>query len=374
MHGSAKGYRRPGTARPPETGDAHAPEEDLQDRRGDRMVRTALLIAVGLILLLLAGAAGGLLYLQGRLDANLERFADPFTELPERPPAPADDGTATPAQPVTFLVLGSDSRISVGDPDQWTLGAQRTDAIMLVQLSGSRDALTVMSLPRDAWVTIPGRGDHKLNAAFSFGGLPLTVHTVETLTGVHIDHVAVADFHSFAALTDELGGVEITLEQPLTHGPTTLPPGTHRLDGDQALQYVRERYTVPGGDFGRMQRQQNWMRAILGAMLSRDVVTDPQRLWGVLETISRSVAVDEALTIGELRDLALSARDLRRSGLTFITAPHRGVGWSPDGRQSIVVLDDAPFAEVTGAFADGTIDRFLDQHPDIAARLGSVVD
>src|SRR5699024_10937807 len=112
--------------------------------------------------------------------------------LTERPTRPATDNEDEDEE-VNVLVLGTDCRISAGDPSQWQAGAQRTDAMMLVQLSADREAVTVMSIPRDSWVEISGHGYNKVNAAFSFGGPALTVATVENLTGVLIDHFAVAD-------------------------------------------------------------------------------------------------------------------------------------------------------------------------------------
>lgn len=350
-------------------------KEDTPTRR--RKGRLALWIALGLLLVLGLSGIGLVAAFQSRLDANIERFPDPFEGLTDRPSKLIpnhgnDDGDQ--AEPVNFLLLGTDSRISAGDPSQWQAGAQRTDAMMLVQLSGDREAVTVMSIPRDSWVSIPGHRDNKINAAFAFGGPSLAVHTVEQLTGVRIDHVAIADFDSFASLTDELEGVDITLTQPLTAGGTTLQPGAHRLNGEQALRYARERKNVAGGDFGRVQRQQNWMRSIMLRTFERDVLTNPARLMGFLETVSKSVAVDENLTIGDMRGLAISARNLRPGGVRFITAPYTGTGWSPDGRQSIVNLDHAALAEISAAFADGTIAEFLEENPDIAPRLGSEVD
>lgn len=354
--------------------DGFVTEEEFAPRR--RTGRIALSISLGMIVALALGAVGLVWSLQSRLDGNIERIPDPFAEITERPtraPDAADDGEDDQAQPVNFLLLGSDSRISAGDPDQWQAGAQRTDAMMLVQLSGDRDAMTVMSIPRDSWVEIPGHGHHKINAAFSFGGPSLTIQTVEHLTGVLIDHIAVADFESFAALTDELGGVDITLSQPLTAGGATLQPGSQRLNGEQALVYARERYNVAGGDFGRVQRQQNWIRAIMARAFEREVLTNPGRLFSFLETVSESVAVDEGLEIGEMRDLVISSRNLRPAAVQFITAPNRGTGRSPDGSQSIVVLDDDALAQVSGAFADGTVADFLEENPDIAPRLGADV-
>lgn len=343
-----------------------------------RTGRIALLVSLGILVLLAVVAVGLVWAFQSRLDANIERIPDPFEQLTDRPTqlATDDDGDDEDDDgdpPVNFLLLGTDSRISAGDPSQWQAGAQRTDAMMLVQLSGDREAVTVMSIPRDSWVEIPGHGEHKINAAFSFGGPALAIQTVEDLTGVRIDHLAIADFESFSALTDELGGVDITLTQPLTVGGVTLDPGMHRLDGEQALRYARERYNVAGGDFGRVQRQQNWMRAIMVRTFERDVLTNPGRLMGMLETVSESIAVDEGLSIGTMRDMAISSRNLRPGGVQFITAPNLGTGRSPDGAQSIVLLDFEAFDQIAEAYAEGAAAEFLEDNPDIAPRLGSRV-
>jgi len=350
----------------------HPGQDDRSPRKAGRAA-----VVVALVMLLVVAGAGvvGIGYLQARLNAGIERLGDPFAALPERPVSTPRtvDGSAVPP-PVNILVLGSDSRISAGDPTRWAAGAQRTDAIMLAQVSGDRKSVTVMSIPRDSWVPIPGHGTAKINAAFSLGGPALMIETVEQLTGVRIDHFAVADFESFADLTDELGGVEITLAQPLLADGTTLQPGTHVLDGEQALAYVRERYNVAGGDFGRVQRQQNWMRAIMGAAFDREVLTNPTRLMSTLETLTGSLALDDELTISKMRDLAIGARDVRSDTVRFVTAPYVGTGWSPDGRQSIVLLDEPRLKEVSAAFAEDRIGEYLREHPDTAPALGDDVD
>ncbi|MCK6211511.1 LCP family protein [Georgenia sp. EYE_87] len=348
-------------------------------RRPRRAGRVALIVALAIVLAVAGAGVAGVSYLQARLNAGIERIEDPFAALPERPVneprtvVEADGPAAVLPPPVNILVLGSDSRISAGDPSRWTAGAQRTDAIMLVQISGDRKSLTVMSIPRDSWVPIPGHGTAKINAAFSWGGPTLMIQTVEQLTGVRIDHFAVADFESFSELTDELGGVEITLEQPLTAGGTTLEPGDHVLDGEQALAYARERYDVPGGDFGRVLRHQNWMRAMMRAAFDREVLTNPARLMSTLEALTRSLALDEGLTISRMRDLAIDARGLRPDGVRFVTAPYLGTGWSPDGKQSIVLLDEPALRNVTAAFAEDRIGEYLAEHPAAAPALGGYV-
>ncbi|WP_447925740.1 LCP family protein [Georgenia muralis] len=341
---------------------------DLRERsRG----RVALVVSLVILGLLAVGAVTGVSYLQNRLESRLVRIEDPFADLTDRPTnEPGSDEDADQGDPVNILFLGSDSRISAGDPEQWSAGAQRTDAIMLAQVAGNRKTATVMSIPRDSWVDIPGYGMNKINAAFSFGGPSLMIQTVEQLTGVRIDHFAVADFESFSTLTDELGGVNIELTQPLTAGGKTLEPGFHLLDGEQALAYARERYNVAGGDFGRVQRHQTWMRSMMAATFERGVLTNATRMTGFLDAMAASVAVDEGFSVEEMRSLALSARSLRAEDVRFITAPYAGTGRSPDGTQSIVLLNEPLFDGVAGAFAEDRIAEYLAANPGVAPSLG----
>lgn len=202
-------------------------------KRGPGKVALIVLSSV-LGLVLVAGLVIGLLV--NNMFSSMKSFGDPFSEISDRPtksqPVEGEKGE----QPVNFLIMGSDSRISAGDPTAWEAGAQRTDALMLAQISGDRKSVTVMSIPRDSWVDIPGFGQAKINAAFSFGGPALTIQTVEQLTGVYIDHFAIVDFTSFTKLTDLVGGVEIKTAD-----------GTVQLNGEQALAFVREqRISRPG--------------------------------------------------------------------------------------------------------------------------------
>ncbi|MFH5824249.1 LCP family protein [Georgenia sp. AZ-5] len=359
-----------------EAGNPLSEDQVQQARRRpkrSRGTRTALVVTLGIVLLLVAGVAGAALFVQSRINAGIERIDDPFAGLTDRPAHP-EPTAAGDEQPVNILILGSDSRISAGDPSQWQAGAQRTDAIMIAQVSGDRQNAFVMSIPRDSWVDVPGHGMNKINAAFSFGGPTLMIQTVEQLTGIPIDHFAIADFESFATLTDELGGVEITLPNGMDSGGVVLEPGTHLLDGEQALAYARQRYDVPGGDFGRVQRQQNWIRGIMQAAFREDVLTDPGRLMSFLQSVTRTVAVDDGFTIGDMTSLALSMRDIRPPDVTFMTAPNAGTGRSPDGAQSIVLLDDARFGALSNAFAADNVANYLEVNPGAVATLGEDVN
>ena len=338
-------------------------------------VKWALVIALSLILVLVAVFAVGVVYVQNKLDDKLVRFGDPFASLDaDRPAKPQPtDGSEESAQPVNFLFLGSDSRISAGNSGSWQFGAQRTDAIMIASISSDRDTVSVMSIPRDSWVPVSGYGHQKINAAYSYGGPSLMVQTVEDLTGIRIDHVVISDFESFTHITDELGGVEITLTQPLQVEDRTISAGTQVLNGKEALAYTRQRHGLSEGDFSRMQRQQNWMRAVLRAAFDKDVLTSPAALTNLLTVVVENVAVDDGLSIGTLRDLALSMRSVRPGDVTFFSAPVAGTGRSPDGSQSIVNLDFKALDGVCEAFVEDRISGYVDTHDDIV-RLGSSVE
>lgn len=303
--------------------------------------------------------------LPARLDSNIERIGDPFAELPTRPPVvtPSPEVSEEPEDllPLNLLVLGSDSRISAGDSSSWTRGAQRTDVMMLVHLPADRSSIQVMSIPRDSWVAIPGNGDAKINAAYSFGGPTLMIQTVEQLTGVRIDHIALTDFQSFVGITDALGGVPITLQTALHRGDVALPPGEYVMSGEQALAYVRERYSLRRGDFDRVQRQQAWIRAILVKVRTEDVLRSPARAYDFLDAVSRSIAVDDAFTRGAMQDLLWQIKDIHSGGVTFFTVPVSGTDTSADG-QSIVVLDRPAFDELMTAVREDRVLGYLAEH------------
>jgi LCP family protein required for cell wall assembly len=315
--------------------------------------RRALIFLGVILLILLLMVGGAALWLQHVFGGNIERIPDPFAGVTERPTVAAEAQGA-----MNVLVLGSDSRISAGDPNQWAAGSQRTDAIMLVHIAGDRKSAVVVSIPRDSWVPIPGHGDAKINAAYSWGGPTLTIQTVEQLTGVHIDHFAVADFESFTKLTDALGGVEIRIADDVSDGQgLVLTAGVHHMNGQEALAYARQRHGLPGGDFDRVQRQQNWMRAIMAkANNSRSNIP---AMWKLINAVGDAVAVDSGFTTSKMRDLLMSSTDLHTNNVTFLTAPYQGTGRSPDGKQSIVVLDRAKLDPLMAAIASDQATAYI---------------
>ena len=341
-----------------------APSGQKPPRR--RRLAVRLLIIVVAIGLVLGGSGFGFfLWAQHDLNQNIERIGDPFHSLVE-----ADRPKAVKTGAMNILLLGSDSRIST-DPGAWIRGAQRTDAIMVAHVPADRGEVTVTSIPRDSWVNIPGHGKNKINAAFSFGGPTLMVNTVEKYTDVRIDHVVIVDFEGFKDITDELGGVRINVAKSTSDERSNFTAGPQTMDGETALKYVRQRHNLPGGDFDRVKRQQNWIRAVALKTLDKGTLTSPLKLKNVLDSLTKSISADDGFSIGKMRSLAVSLRSVRGDDLTFMTAPVAGTGRSPDGKQSIVNLDTAANREFWASVADDKVDTWLNTHPDAA--LGRTV-
>ena len=340
-------------------------------RRPGRGWRIALLSVLAVFLVLTLAAGGLALWVRHSIASSMEFISDPFSDIPTR--APQQQVAAGKEPAVNILILGTDSRTSASDPSQWQEGAQRTDAIMIVQVSGDRKTVSVMSIPRDSWVEIPGHGQGKINAAYSYGGPSLTIHTVENLTGIHIDHFAVANFESFVALTDDIGGVRVNLKTPQTLAGKELGAGPQVLDGPQALAYTRERSSLPDGDFDRVKRQQTWMRSIVSRVLTNGTLSSPTALYSFLKTASRTVAVDESFTLDQMQSLALGTRHLHSNDIMFMTVPAAGTGTSADG-QSIVELAPDADTPLFKAFAEDRVSSYLAEHPDAVELLPATVN
>src|SRR3954451_6738940 len=338
--------------------------------RRARRRRRRLYVLAGFLALAVVAAGTGWLAVRQAVDSydhNIQRFGDPFRDIPT-PQRPAADATATGA--MNLLLLGSDSRIDAGNPQQWSYGAQRTDGIMLVHLQADRKAAYVVSIPRDSWVTVPGHGQAKINAAFSWCGPSLMVRTVESVTGVPIDHVIVADFTGFKTLTDELGGVDITIPQATSDERHTWTAGVHHMNGEEALDYVRQRHNLPGGDFDRVKRQQNWIRAVIRKLGSTGPLLNPLALNTQLTSLSKSVATDSGFDMDKIGALATSLAGLGGSELGFFTVPTLGAGWSPDHTQSIVNLDQKVGPKLwTAVKADKVQDWLKVYHPSMLPTL-----
>jgi len=335
-------------------------------RRRRRPLLAKLLVGALVLGIVLAGAGVGAFFLYQRdLNNNIGRIGNPFTSLP-----PAGRPKAAPPGAMNILLLGSDNRISSA-PGDWAHGAQSTDAIMIAHVPANRAQVTVTSIPRDSLVTVPNHGKNKLNASFALGGPSLMVQTVENLTGIRIDHVVILDFAGFKDITDELGGVQVVVPRTTGSGASSVTSGSQLMDGATALNYVRQRQDLPGGDLARVRRQQNWIRAVTLKTLDKGTLTSPHKLTSVLGSLTSSVAADDDFTISRMRSLAISLRGVRSNNLTFLTAPVARVDKAPAGKLPVVHLDVVANRTLWAAVADDDVNAWLAAHPQTA--LGGTV-
>src|SRR4051794_14458470 len=301
-----------------------------------RPLRRAL-VALGVLTLVLAVViGGGLWFVTARYAGNVDQIKNVFAGIDESSrPAPATSaGDAATADPVTFLLVGSDTR---GHPANGKDPDGRSDAIMLARLSGDRKHAQLISIPRDSWVPIPGHGTSKINAAYSWGGPSLLIQTVEQLTNVRIDHYVAIDFDGIAEVTDSLGGVDVRVAETTTNGPYTFTAGVNHITAEQARWYLGQRHGLEGGDFDRVKRQQQYLQAVFQKLVSSDTFSSPGKLDGALRSLTASVSIDDTLGSTDLVKLAYSMRDLTPADVDFFTAPVLGTG--TEGAASVVYLD-----------------------------------
>ncbi|WP_106849645.1 LCP family protein [Blastococcus sp. Marseille-P5729] len=336
-------------------------DESADDRASDgkrkgffarHKVLTTFLVLIGL---LVGSVVGFAFYLNSKL-SDVDTYVSKLDDKDRVPKASAPPGQSGPP-PVNILLLGADatSGKSIAElvaADTWDAGSMRSDTIMMVHIPSDRSRVYLMSFPRDSWVNIPGRsGNDKINAAFSYGGPDLALQTVEQYSQVHIDHVMMIDWEGFKDLTDALGGVSL-------HEPGQ---GQVKMNGEQALEYVRTRKSLPNGDFDRIKRQQNFLRQLMAQTVDSLSITDPLMLADVLNAITSNTTVDASFTPSVMRDLAWELRGIKTGNVTFFTVPTNGTGM--EGDQSVVYLDDAANKELFKAVNEGLLPQYLNSNP-----------
>ncbi|MGG8406735.1 LCP family protein, partial [Streptomyces sp. 12297] len=312
--------------------------------------RWGVRLAAGLAMAVLGSGAVGHAVMTG-LDTGIERV-DPFKDMKNRPQA---------GHGLNFLLVGTDGRdkIDRDDKREYRLGGTPchcTDTIMLVHVSADRERASVVSLPRDSYAEVPahteqssGRhhGPHpvKLNAAYAEGGPNLTVRTVENMTRVKIDHYLEVDFTSFMKTVDAMGGVEICTAKAMRDSYTGLDllPGTHKLTGGQALQYVRSRHIDGAADLGRMQRQQRFLAALVKQATTSGVLLNPVKFKEVSSTLLGSVRADKNFGSEQMLALGQAMREFTPSSSEFASVPI-AAGGSRVPRLGSVVRWDGPKA------------------------------
>ncbi|MGP0224872.1 LCP family protein [Paenarthrobacter sp. NCHU4564] len=343
-------------------------EPESRPRRQKNPKKTARNVLLGFAaVVLIAGIIGGayIYNLAQTFNSGTTKIDSAFPEESLRPQK--TEPTNGAAAPMNILVMGSDTRGSAElDVDTSASTDQRADTLMLVHIPADRKNVYAVSLMRDLWVNIPGKGESKINSALALGGVPLMVQTVESLFQQRIDHVAMVDFEGFKGLTDALGGVEVDVKIPFApaSGPMKghyYAAGKQTLNGDEALAFVRERKSFSDGDYQRVRNQQTYMEAIISKTIARETLTNPVTVNSMVTAVSPYISVDKSFDAAAIGNLAVGLRDLRASDTVMFTLPTLGTGTSVDG-QSIVVADTGAISEIADALGKDQLGAYVTAH------------
>ncbi|EFE69090.1 transcriptional regulator [Streptomyces viridosporus ATCC 14672] len=315
------------------------PEEPPPGRRGRRPVKKKskakkVLLWTGgtMAFVVLATGAGGYLYLK-HLNDNITSVSDDG----------ASTGGFSKDKAINILIIGTDKRTgegngSYGDKDS----AGHADTTILLHVSKDRSNATALSIPRDLIVDIPdcptqqedgtekiipGTTGARFNESLGQNDRTpsCTMRTVTELTGITPDNFMVADFNAVKTLSTAVGGVDVCLakdiDDPKSH--LNLTKGTHTIEGEEALAFVRTRYSVgSGGDLSRIGLQQQFLSALMRKLKSNDTLTSPTKLVKLAEAGTEALTVDSQLdSINKLKDLGLELGKLNVKNLTFTTVP-----------------------------------------------------
>ncbi|MBI0377301.1 LCP family protein, partial [Streptomyces albiflaviniger] len=267
---------------------------------------------VTLIVLLLAVGIGTYIW----ADSKLRNEVD-LSKVEDRP----GGGKGT-----NYLIVGSDSREGMSEEDKKKLhtgsaDGRRTDSMILLHVGENGN--TMISLPRDSWVTIPAftgstsgnripQSQNKLNASYSSEGPGLLVRTIEFNTGLKIDHYAEIGFDGFANLVDGVGGVDIDVPQDMKDKKSgnDLKKGKQTLNGQQALAFVRQRYGLAGGDLDRTKNQQKFLSALANKAASPSTIMNPFKLYPTMGAGLDNLVVDKDMSLWDVKDMFFAMKSV----------------------------------------------------------------
>src|SRR5215213_2056256 len=276
---------------------------------------------------------------------------------------------------IDILLVGLDSRTDAhGNPlsadELATLRAgddesTNTDTIILIRIPNNGQSATAISIPRDSYVEAPGIGKMKINGVYGSehleklkelveeqgvdpsqaepeateAGREALIKTVANLTGVTVDHYAEIGLLGFALITDALGGVNVCLKSPVYEplSGADFSAGWQKLDGPQALSFVRQRHDLPRGDLDRVVRQQAVMASLAHEVISSKTLSSLSTLNRLQEAVQRSVVLSDGWNVMEFAE---QLQKLAAGNVAFATIPVlKENGWSDDGMQSVVRVD-----------------------------------
>lgn len=325
---------------------------------------TRILAATVAAAVLLVTAIGGFVTLtMNQMQGNItaldvsEQIGSPAAS------APAVVDEAGSYEPLTVLLMGSDTRQGKqnrGYGKANEIGGERSDTTILLHVSADRSHAVAVSIPRDTLITLPvckkdgkevGGNQGRFNEAIELAGPGCTLKAVQEMTGLPIEHFMVVDFGGFKRIVDAIGGVEICLAEDVNDSQSglRLEKGTHVVNGEEGLAFVRARKTLgDGSDTSRIRRQQAFLSSTIRQVLSSDTLLNPVKLVNVLNAATESLTADPMLAdLQNLQDLAVSMRALKPKDITFTTMP-----WYPSGDGATVLQNKKKAKAIWQAIAN----------------------
>jgi len=238
---------------------------------------------------------------------------------------------------LNILVIGYDSLIN---------GPPRADTIILASIDLESKEIGLLSIPRDTRVNIPGHGMNRVNASLAFGGIDLTLETLENFLAVPIDYYVQTDFQGFARIIDAIGGVEVDIKSPLKYvdkaGGTfiDLPAGRRILNGKESLDYVRYREPVMG-DIGRVERQQKFVKAMVKRVLNPDIIVKLPAIYNEFrQAVDTNIPVQDITPFMRL----VTELDLNRMGTVTLPGEPKYINgasyWVPDNEETKILVNN----------------------------------
>ena len=282
--------------------------------------------------------------------ASIEKI-DAFAGLDKRP--------EKKSSAINYLLVGSDTREGLTRAEQKelrvgsvkTAAGKRSDTMLLVHISKSRDKAVLVSIPRDSFALIPEHTNiqgkvipavhSKINSSFNWGGAPLLIKTIEQMTNLKIDHYVEINFVGFARMVDSLGGIEVCTKKDINDSKShlNLPAGVHTLNGIEALKYVRTREFDGMGDIGRMQRQQAFISSVIKKATSLGVLLNPITMTNFINSALDSVTTDDGLRSSDMIVLAKQLKSLSVSNVRTLTVPLKSLNYNANGVTAAVLWD-----------------------------------
>ncbi|WP_432084643.1 LCP family protein, partial [Streptomyces sp. WAC 04229] len=328
----------PGREVPPQRRRRPAPEEPVPGRRGRRPEkkskgkRALLWVGGSTAFVVLVAGVGGYVYLK-HLEGNVST-----TDV-----GSAGSSSFKKDEAFNILIIGTDKRTGAGNEgygDKGSVG--HADTNILLHVSEDRSNATALSIPRDLIVDvpdcetaqkdgtkkiIPGTTNVRFNTSLGESGRDAgcTMRTVKEATGIQPDHFMMADFNAVKTLTSAVGGVDVCVEHavddPKSH--LKLPAGESKVEGEQALAFVRTRHAFGNeGDLDRIKVQQQFLGSLMRKMSSSDTLTSPTKLVKLAEAATKALTVDKAIgKVGTLKDMALELKKVPPKNITFTTVP-----------------------------------------------------